>query len=91
MATLDEDVSVLQHLSKDTKLELEPNEREILQRVADRVVEYENAITWQTTCRNCSKLLDRLSALDLAVVQLFEENPELLTDPRFQTILKARG
>lgn len=65
----------------------------VLERVvgaAEQYLELSSAVTWQTSCLNCSKLLDRLSALDLAVLKLLEDNPEFRDDPSFAEILKAR-
>lgn len=77
----------------EVKQYLSRRDKEVLKRVADAAEQYlelSNAVTWQTSCLNCSKLLDRLSSLDLAVLKLLEDNPELRDDPRFADIIKAR-
>lgn len=37
-------------------------------RLKERVADYENGISWDTSCTNCAKLLDRCYAADMASV-----------------------
>lgn len=39
----------------------------------DLVAEYENSITWDTTCLNCAQLLDKLYAAEMKLEQCNEK------------------
>jgi hypothetical protein len=71
----------------------------------DEVQEYRNAITWDTTCFSCSKLLDRcyaetqraetaeeaLSSLRDAVAQLADQNDDRIADVIEDALDAAHG
>jgi hypothetical protein len=48
--------------------------------IRDAVASYENSITWDTTCLNCSNLMDQIYELDMKLQRTIEKVEDVITD-----------